>query len=107
MYRYNVLIVGLIMVGSGGYLIFTNPQNLPLWFIWLTGPFLWYVGIALSISGLAMALFMPRVSQQQQAQAKKQIQRAAIPVLHLQKLPVGRAPAGLTREIPAMGGFIL
>lgn len=107
MHRYNVLIVGLFMVGAGGYLIFANPQALPLWFVWLTGPFLWYVGIALSISGLAMALFMPRVPQPEPAQEKKQKSRAVIPILHLQKLAVGRAPAGLTREIPAMGGFIL
>ena len=104
MHRYNLLIAGLLMVGAGAYLIFANPQTLPLWFVWLAGPFLWYAGIALSISGVAMALFMPRVPQQ--ADAKKQ-KRAVIPILHLQKLALGRAPAGLTREIPAMGGFIL
>jgi hypothetical protein len=107
MHRYNVLIVGLFMVGAGAYLIFANPQTLPLWFVWLTGPFLWYLGIALSISGLAMALFMPRVPQQQQAQTKNQKQPADITILHLKKLAVEGAPAGLTREVPAMGGFIL
>lgn len=106
MRRYNLLIVGLFMVGAGGYLIFANPQALPLWFVWLAGPFLWYVGIALSITGVAVALFKPVAPQTQQALVKKQKSKDVTPVLHLQRFAV-RAPSGLTREIPAMGGFII
>jgi len=58
MRRYNMLIVGLLMIGAGASLIFTNPRTLPLWFVWLVGPFLWYVGIAVSLAGTAAALFM-------------------------------------------------
>ena len=104
MRRYNLLIVGLFMVGAGAYLIFANPPALPLWFVWLAGPLLWYVGIALSITGVAVALFRP--FQRQQALVKKRSSNTAIPVLHLQRFAV-RAPSGLTREIPAMGGFII
>ena len=58
MRRFNMLIVGLLMIGAGAGLIFTNLQTLPLWFVWLVGPFLWYVGIAVSLAGTAAALFM-------------------------------------------------
>jgi len=62
MRRYNLLIVGLLMVAPGAYLIFTHPQNLPLWFIWLAGPFLWYVGIAIAIGSIAGILLLPRTT---------------------------------------------
>jgi hypothetical protein len=107
MRRYSILIAGLLMVGAGAYLIFSNPQTLPLWFIWLAGPFLWYVGIAVSISGLAVTLFSPMTAHEEQASAKKRQQQIEVPVLHLRKFATGASPAGLVREIPAMGGFIL
>jgi len=106
MRRYNLLIAGLLMVGAGAYLIFTNPQALPLWFVWLAGPFLWYVGIAVSISGIAINVFIPGTARQKAAVGNKQRQQREIPVLHMRKLgPQG--PMGLVREIPAMGGFIM
>jgi hypothetical protein len=59
MRRYKMLIAGLLMVGPGAYMIFKTPQALPLWFVWLVGPFLWYVGMAVSITGIAVAWFLP------------------------------------------------
>lgn len=107
MRRYSMLIAGLLMVGAGAYLIFSNPQAFPLWFIWLAGPFLWYVGIAVSIVGLAVTLFSPLPSQEEQALAKKQKQKIEVSVLHLHQFATGASPAGLVREIPSMGGFIM
>lgn len=107
MWRYRMLVAGLLMVGAGAYLIFSNPQALPLWFIWLAGPFLWYVGIAVSIIGLAVALFSPLPNHDEQAVAKKQKQPIEVSVLHLHKFATGVSPVGLVREIPSMGGFIM
>ena len=56
MHRYNMIVAGSIMVGAGAYLIFVSQQGLPLWLIWLVGPFLWYIGIAVSIVGSAFPL---------------------------------------------------
>ena len=106
MRRFNMLIAGLLMVGAGAYLIFSNPQALPLWFVWLAGPFLWYVGIAVSIIGLAVTLFSPRPSHEEQAVLQKR-QPIEVSVLHLRKFATGASPAGLVREIPSMGGFIM
>ncbi len=107
MRRYKLMSAGLLMVGAGAYLIFTNPQALPLWFVWLVGPFLWYLGIAVSVGGIGVALFLPLDSREQQAAKKKESTGEEIPVLPLRKLVPQLAPACLTREIPAMGGFLL
>ncbi len=105
MRRYNLLLVGLLMVGAGAFLIFTNPQALPLWFVWLAGPFLWYVGIAVSIGGIGIALLLPMAAKEKQALTAKQ--KNTIPVLHMKKFITQAPPAGLVREIPAMGGFLM
>jgi hypothetical protein len=101
MRRYAVFVAGMMMVGAGAYLIFANPRFLPLWFVWLAGPFLWYVGVAASIGGLAAALFLAPARETPGAE-----EQAEIPVLRFQKFSK-RQPAGVLREIPAMGGFIL
>jgi len=105
MRRYRRMIAGLLMVGTGAYLIFTNSQLLPLWFVWLVGPFLWYIGIAVSIGGIGVALFLPLSMREKRVLARKEVN--AVTVLPLRKLVPQLAPIGLTREIPAMGGFLL
>lgn len=60
MRRYNMLLTGLLMVGAGAFLFCASPQILPLWFVWLTGSFLWCVGIAVGIAGAAVPLFVLR-----------------------------------------------
>ncbi len=105
MRRYNLLLVGLLMVGAGAFLIFTNPQALPLWFVWLAGPFLWYVGIAVSIGGIGVALLLPLSAKEKRALAASQ--KNSVPVLHMKKFITQAPPAGLIREIPAMGGFLM
>ncbi len=108
MRRYRVLVSGLLMVGAGAFLMFSSPDALPLWFIWIAGPLLWYIGIAISIGGAAFALFLPLSAHvEKQVLTKKQKRAVEVPVLKMQKFDCGLAPAGLAREIPAMGGFIL
>jgi type III secretory pathway component EscS len=107
MRRYKLLVGGLLMVGAGAFLIFTNPQALPLWFVWLAGPFLWYVGIAVSIVGIAVGMFLPLTSKEKQTLEEKQKVREEIPVLRMQRFATQTPPAGLIREIPAMGGFLM
>ena len=104
MRRYKLLLLGLLMVGAGAFLIFTNPQALPLWFVWLAGPFLWYVGIATSIGGIGVALLLPLSANEKQALA---IKNNTVPVLHMKQFITQAPPAGLIREIPAMGGFLM
>jgi|SRR5579884_989405 len=107
MRRYKLLSAGLLMVGAGAFLIFANPQALPLWFIWIAGPFLWYVGIAVSIVGVAFGFFLPLTAQEKQVLQQKHTQREQVPVLRMQRFVTQTPPAGLIREIPAMGGFLM
>lgn len=106
MSRYKLLVAGSLMLGTGAFLVFSNPQFLPLWFVWLAGPFLWYVGIAVTIVGIAVGLFLPLSATEKRAFAAKQA-REPIRVLPMRKLVHQTAPAGLIREIPAMGGFLM
>lgn len=107
MRRYKLLFGGLLMVGAGAFLIFTNPQALPLWFVWLAGPFLWYLGIAVSIVGVATSFFLPLTAQEKQVIEQKEEQREKVPILRMQRFVTQTPPAGLIREIPAMGGFLM
>lgn len=107
MSRYKLLVAGSLMLGAGAFLIFSNPQFLPLWFVWLAGPFLWYVGIAVTVVGIAAGLFLPLSAVEKQALATKRYVREPLRVLPMQKLVRQTAPAGLIREIPAMGGFLM
>jgi len=107
---YPLLIAGLLMSGIGGYLIFAMPQALPLWLVWLAGPFLWYIGIAVSITGVAMPLFVPTVTREERlaAQARSTQTSNELPLLRFGALAFAKCgPAGVRSEIPAMGGFIL
>jgi hypothetical protein len=100
MRRYQVLLAGMLMIGTGAYMIFGNSEALPLWFVWLAGPLLWYLGIATAIVGLAVTFFLRPV----EAPARE----PEIAVLRFPKALLGeRPPAGVLHEIPAMGAFIL
>lgn len=107
MRRYKLLLVGLVMVASGAFLIFANPQALPMWFTWLAGPLLWYLGIAISISGIAYAFFLPLSPREEQEVSRKRQQEADQAVLKMSKFDRGPTSAILTREVPSMGGFIM
>jgi hypothetical protein len=99
MRRFRLPFAGLVMVGIGGFLLFATPQNLPLWFVWLGGAFLWYAGLAVTIGGLAVALFFA---------PPKPAAIEEVRVLKLQRFARQHpSPSGILREIPAMGGFIL
>ena len=98
MHRFRLPLAGLVMVGIAGFLLFATPRNLPLWFVWLGGAFLWYAGLAVTIGGLAVALFF--------APPKPALEE--VRVLKLQRFARQHpSPSGILREIPAMGGFIL
>lgn len=100
MHRFRLPFAGLLMVGTGGYLLFANPQNLPLWFVWLIGAFLWYAGLAVTIGGFAAMLFLPG--------AKRPVAAEEVRVLKFRSLMRHHpAPSGILHEIPAMGAFIL
>ncbi len=100
MHRFRLPFAGLLMVGTGGYLLFANPQHLPLWFVWLIGAFLWYAGLAGTIGGCAAGLFLPA--------AKRPAAVDEVRVLRLRGLARrDPAPSGILHEIPAMGAFIL
>lgn len=107
MRRYKLLTAGLLMVGAGAFLIFSNPQELPLWFIWLAGPLLWYSGIAISIGGVACAFFLPLTAREEQESLQKRRQKAETFVLKMSKFDRGPSPAVLVREVPSMGAFIM
>jgi hypothetical protein len=108
MHPYRLLTAGLLMSGAGGYLIFTTPEALPLWFVWLAGPFLWYVGIAVSMTAIAIPLFVPTVTKEERQAAEVRRQAEELPIIRFGSLALAKCgPAGVRSEIPAMGGFIL
>jgi hypothetical protein len=107
MRRYELLIAGMLMVGGGAYLIFRTPPALPLWFIWIAGPILWYMGIAVCIAGIGVALFLSSRKHGVQRTGAEQ-KKEKVTVLPLQSFESHEsAPSRVLREIPAMGAFIL
>ncbi len=100
MRRFRLPFAGLLMVGTGGYLLFANPQHLPLWFVWLIGAVLWYAGMAVTLGGFAALLFLPA--------RNRVVAGDEVRVLKLRGLARHHpAPSGILHEIPAMGAFIL
>ena len=87
---------GLLMLVVGGLMMFSNSEALPLWATWFIGPLLWYLGFGIALGGFAAHFFM----------APKQ-REETMPVLKLESVGRRNAPKGVSREIPAMGGFIL
>jgi len=90
---------GLAMLAAGGFMVFSPFDVLPLWVIWLIGPLLWFLGAAVTVAGIAAHFFI--------AEPKRAEDEETTPVLHLEHVGRRNAPAGIVREIPAMGGFIL
>jgi hypothetical protein len=84
----------VVMLVVGGVLLFAPYETFPLWAIWLVGPLLWYLAFAVLVVGLAACFFVEPCRQEM-----KQVV--------LQHVAQRSAPRGITREIPAMGGFIL
>ncbi len=89
---------GLLMLVVGGLMMFSNSGSLPLWATWFAGPLLWYLGFGIAIGGLAAHFFIP---------TKHETDEQTVPVLKLERVGRQNAPKGISREIPAMGGFIL
>ena len=87
---------GLLMLVFGGLMMFSNSESLPLWAIWFVGPLFWYLGFGIAVGGFAAHFFLaPKHTEE------------TISVLHLERIGRHNAPEGVSREIPAMGGFIL
>lgn len=96
MRRYKLLVAGLTILAGGAYLVFSNSDVLPLWFIWTVGPLLWYLGMAITLVALIAHLVTA---------TKPVPPPTPAPVLRFNRGQ--QMPAGLLREIPSMGGFIL
>ena len=94
---------GLVMLAAGGFLVYCSPEILPLWAIWLVGPLLWYLGGAVTVGGIAAHFFIAEPKPKKSAETSEEI----TPILHLERIGRRNAPAGITHEIPAMGGFII
>jgi hypothetical protein len=101
MRTHKSIAVGLLMLGSGAFLLFGDSASLPLWFVWTVGPLLWYLGLALTLVSVMMRLFgrAPERLAEAEAQSRK------MSVLRLRRF--SRPPAGVLHEIPSMGAFIL
>lgn len=101
MRTYKSIAIGVLMIGTGAFLLFGDSASLPLWFLWTVGPLLWYLGLAVTLVGVMMRLFGR--APERPAEAEAQSQKTS--VLRLRKF--SRPPAGVLHEIPSMGGFIL
>jgi hypothetical protein len=106
MRRYGLFAAGLVMVGSGAYLIFGTPNGFPLWFVWLAGSLLWYLGIAVTIGGLAWAFLSSTEQRAEESGLELKCEEDSV-ILRFRELGRQTSPAGVLHEIPSMGGFIL
>jgi hypothetical protein len=98
--------VGFVMLISGATLVFGSGEGIPLWVSWLIGPMLWYGGFFVSITGLVMRLMQAVHAHEakQHAPSVVLVPKKAEPMASRRP---GLAAAGVQREIPPMGGFIL
>jgi hypothetical protein len=100
----KVLFVGAAMWSWGGYLMFHGLDVLPLWVVWTVGPLCWYLGAAVALVGAVVTLGHFLKSVEERAVDKE---RREVAILRFKKLmPSHVAPAGVTHEIPSMGGFV-
>jgi hypothetical protein len=97
--------VGFVMLIGGATLVFGSGDGIPLWVSWLVGPMLWYGGFAVSITGLVMRLMLAIHAHEAKDHAPSVVlvPKKAEPA----RSRPGLAAAGVQREIPPMGGFIL
>jgi len=97
--------IGFVLLISGATLVFGSGDNIPLWVAWLVGPMLWYSGFVVSIAGLVMRLMeaVRAYGAKQHAPSVVLIPKKVEPAISRS----GLAAAGVQREIPPMGGFIL
>ncbi len=94
---------GLVMFAAGGFIVYSSPEFLPLWVIWLVGPLFWYLGGAVTVAGIAAHFFIAAPKRKRSTETSEEV----TPILHLERIGRHNAPAGVEHEIPAMGGFIL
>jgi hypothetical protein len=91
-------VVGVLMLALGAYFFFGSQfgsqASVPLWVAWIVGPLLWYLGFAVMTVWVFCRAFMPETRNEE----------AKVMVMKVASKPSG--PAGVTHEIPAMGGFI-
>ncbi|HEU5450737.1 MAG TPA: hypothetical protein VFU76_02070 [Terriglobales bacterium] len=91
-------VIGVVMLALGAYFFFGSQfgaeRSVPLWVAWIVGPLLWYLGFAVMTVWVFRRAFMP---EQKKSQAKVMVMKVPSQV---------SGPAGVTHEIPAMGGFI-
>src|SRR5690242_1248765 len=97
--------VGFVMLIGGATLVFGSGDGIPLWVSWLVGPMLWYGGFIVSIVGLVIRL-MQAVNAYEAKQHAPQVVLVPKKSEPAVSQP-GLAAAGVQREIPPMGGFIL
>jgi mono/diheme cytochrome c family protein len=92
-------VIGVVMLALGAYFFFGSQfgseRSVPLWVAWIVGPLLWYLGFAVMTVWVFYRAFMP---EKNEAEAKVMVMKVSSRY---------KAPAGVTHEIPAMGGFIL
>jgi mono/diheme cytochrome c family protein len=91
-------VIGVVMLALGAYFFFGSQfgveRSVPLWVAWIVGPLLWYLGFAVLTVWVFCRAFMP---EEKQPEAKVMVMKVSSKV---------SGPAGVTHEIPAMGGFI-
>ncbi len=93
---------GLVMLAAGAFIVYSTPEFLPLWVIWLVGPLLGDGGGAVTVGGIAAHFFIAVPKRKRSAETTAEV----TPILHLERIGRRNAPAGIEHEIPSMGGFI-
>jgi hypothetical protein len=105
----RIILLGLAMLAFGGTLLFGHVSSLPLWVCWTVGPLCWYLGFAVTGTGVLLR------AMKEFTAAEPETRKAPVVVAPKHKEPVmmhrlvrvNGGPAGVMHEIPAMGGFII
>jgi hypothetical protein len=101
----RILLISAVIWAWGAFLMFHGLDALPLWIVWTMGPLCWYLGCAVMMVA-SCVIVLQRCGNKK----KEVVQEASadhVSVLQFKKLMSDNAaPAGVVREIPAMGGFV-
>jgi hypothetical protein len=101
----GILLISTAIWGWGGFLLFHGLDALPLWLVWTMGPLCWYLGCAAMLVAGVMCVHEHFAARRKQTELESHAIRTI--VLRFETKPDEGAPAGITREVPPMGGFLM
>jgi hypothetical protein len=101
----SILLISTVVWALGGFLISHGTDALPLWIVWTIGPLCWYLGSAVMLVAGSVIVYQRLAAKSNKTEATPETVHTV--VLRFQPTSEDEAPAGITREVPPMGGFVI